>query len=69
MSKSECLDQLKQATDILVEMVEILDGPDPGSPQAFLEAALDAQQCIDRAVLAALIPVLSLRSALPKIEE
>lgn len=57
-AKKECIDAIKDAARQLQTLLEILEEDEPDTPLAFLETAQDAQYQINRAVAAALRPIL-----------
>lgn len=59
MSKATCFERIDDAIALLNELKAIMDDGAEDAPQAFLEAAQDAQEQINRAIADALIPVLS----------
>ena len=67
MNKSECLDAIQQAEELIATLREILDGNDWDGPQAFMETVHDCQYQLNRALHAAIVPALNL--AAPKPEE
>lgn len=55
---NECSQALDQAIELIQEMKEILTDGDSDAPLAFLEAAQDVQDRLNRAVLIAISPLL-----------
>lgn len=58
MSKENCIDHIETAIELLHELRAIIDSADEDAPQAFLEAAQDAQDQIGKAIYSAIAPVL-----------
>lgn len=56
-----CLDFLDRANEAIEAMREVLDGSEPDSPQAFLEAYMDAQDMLSKALHEAIAPLLNFR--------
>ncbi len=56
--KAECIEAINSTAELIQEMLELLESDAPDTPMAFLEIAQDAQYQINRAVAAALRPIL-----------
>jgi len=62
MTKEQCLDYLNDAISLLSEMKDMLDDGEHDAPQAFLEAAHDVQDMVNKAVNEAIIPLLQTKT-------
>ena len=59
MTKEACRDYLDRAIEALEDMREALDDSAPDAAISFLEAALDAQDLVGRAILEAMRAVVT----------
>ncbi|KRB67015.1 hypothetical protein [Noviherbaspirillum sp. Root189] len=62
MTKEKCLAYLEEGIELLQEMKDILESAESDSPQAFLEAAHDVQDRVNKAIAEAIIPIIQERN-------
>ncbi|WP_321817912.1 MULTISPECIES: hypothetical protein [unclassified Paraburkholderia] len=60
---NKCSERLDEVIELVEEMKSILADGEPDAPQAFMEAAFDVQDRINRVLQLALVPVLNLAKA------